>query len=191
MLYSFDRKSLVFRKVRWWKGSYYLFGALVIFFIALNISASKDRKITEDEIKIILTEHNSFTSGKLISKIKEMNFRFPYIIYGQALLETDHFKSRIFIENHNIFGMKEAIKRINLSRGSQYNHAYYNNWLESVYDYGLYYSSYLSGITTEEGYFDFLSQFYAEDPRYVAKLKTIIDNENLKSLFNQDLASNN
>ena len=56
--------------------------------------------------------------------------------------------------------------------------------MESVYDYGFYYASYLSGITTEKGYFDFLSQFYAEDPDYVVKLKGIIEDENLKSLFN-------
>ena len=68
--------------------------------------------ITEDEIRIILTEHNHFTNGKLIAKIKEMHFRFPYIIYGQALLETDHFRSKIFMDNHNIFGMKAATKRL-------------------------------------------------------------------------------
>ncbi len=184
MLYTFDRKALVYRKVRWWKGSYYLFGIMFIFFMTLNISARNEKKITEDEIKIILTEHNHFSSGKLISKIKEMHFRFPYIIYGQALLETDHFRSRIFMENNNIFGMKEATKRVSLSRGTQYDHAFYDNWLESVYDYGLYYASYLSGITTEDGYFDFLSEYYAEDPDYVAKLKDIIENEKLKTLFN-------
>jgi hypothetical protein len=184
MFNKFDRDELVYRRVNWWKGSYYLFGAAVIFFMVLNISARNDGKITEDNIMVILAEGNRFTSEKLISKIKEMHFQFAYIIYGQALLETDHFKSKLFIENNNVFGMKEATKRVNLSRGSQYDHAYYNNWLDSVYDYGLYYASYLSRLTNEEQYFSFLSEYYAEDPDYVVKLKEIIVHEKLKSLFN-------
>jgi flagellum-specific peptidoglycan hydrolase FlgJ len=80
--------------------------------------------------------------------------------------------------------MREPTKRVNLSKGSQYDHAYYKNWLDSVYDYGFYYATYLSRITTEEDYFAFLSEYYAEDCDYVRKLKEIIVNENLKSLFN-------
>lgn len=152
--------------------------------MSLGISAKVDNKITEDKILVILAERNHFSNEKLISKLREMHFQFPWIVYGQALLETDHFKSRIFKENNNIFGMKEAVKRVNLSHGTQYNHAFYGNWMDSVYDYALYYASYLSRLSTEEEYFNFLSDFYAADPAYVAKLKEIINKENLKSLFN-------
>jgi len=184
MLYKFDKNALTFREVKWLNGTYYILGFAAIFIMTLNISAKVDKKITEDKIMVILAERNHFTSEKLISKIKEMHFQFPYIIYGQAILETDHFKSRIFKENNNIFGMKQATKRVNVSQGTQYNHAFYNNWIDSVYDYGLYYASYLSRLTTEGEYFNFLSDFYAEDPNYVVKLKEIIAKENIKSLFN-------
>jgi hypothetical protein len=184
MLYQFDSNELVYRKASRWNVNYYLVGAVVLFFVLLNISARNDGKITEDKIMVILAEGNKFSSDKLISRIKEMHFQYPYIIYGQALLETDHFKSRIFIENNNVFGMKEATKRINMARGSQYDHAYYNNWLDSVYDYGLYYACYLSRITTEDQYYSFLAEYYSEDADYVVKLKKIIEQENLKSLFN-------
>jgi hypothetical protein len=189
MLYKFDRKALVYRKVKWFNAIYYLMGAgmgaaLVVFFLSINISAKTDSKTTEDKIMVILAERNHFTCEKLISKIKEMHFMYPYIIYGQALLETDHFRSRIFRENNNIFGMKEATKRVNVSLGTQYEHAFYNNWMDSVYDYGLYYATYLSRLTTEDEYFNYLSDFYAEDTSYVEKLKEIIVREKLKSLFN-------
>ena len=81
--------------------------------------------------------------------------------------------------------MKEATKRVNLSLGTQNNHAFYNSWLDSVLDYGFYYSVYLSKLTNEVDFFDFLGEFYAEDTNYVAKLKEVIKNENLKSLFNK------
>lgn len=189
MLYKLDRKSLVYRQVKWYNAIYYLMGAamgaaIVVFFLSINISAKTDTKTTEDRIMVILAERNQFTAEKLIAKIKEMHFQFPYIIYGQALLETDHFRSRIFRENNNIFGMKEATKRINVSRGTQYDHAFYNNWMDSVYDYGLYYASYLSKLGSEDQYFNYLSDFYAEDTSYVEKLKTLIVKENLKALFN-------
>jgi hypothetical protein len=48
----------------------------------------------------------------------------------------------------------------------------------------LYASTYLSDLKTEEDYFDYLSQNYAEDKKYVSKLKTIIKDKNLLSNFN-------
>lgn len=189
MLYKFDRNSLVYRKVKWFNAIYYLLvatlgAASVFFFLSINISARTDTKTTEDKIMVILAERNQFSSEKLIAKIKEMHFQFPYIIYGQALLETDHFRSRIFRENNNIFGMKEATKRVNVSTGTQYDHAFYNNWMDSVYDYGLYYASYLSKLSSEDQYYNYLSDFYAEDTSYVEKLKALIVKEKLKALFN-------
>ena len=184
MLYKFDKNALAYREVKWLNGSYYLVGAVVIFFMILTLSAKIDSKITEDKVMVILSERNHFTSEKLISKLKEMHFQFPYIVYAQALLETDHFKSRIFQENNNIFGMKEANRRVSVSQGSQYNYAFYNNWMDSLYDYGFYCSSYLSRLTTEDQYFNYLSQFYAGDINYVSKLKETIIKEKLRSLFN-------
>jgi len=184
MLYKYDKKALAYRKVKSWNWSYYLLGAMTFFFLKLSISAKADREVTEDKIMVIIAERNHFSSEKLISKIKEMHFQFPHIIYAQALLETNHFKSRIFKENNNIFGMKQATVRVNVAMGSQYDHAYYENWLDSVYDYGFYYATYLSMLTTEDAYFNYLSDYYAEDTEYIVKLKDIIIKENLKSLFN-------
>jgi hypothetical protein len=90
----------------------------------------------------------------------------------------------MFKENNNLFGMKEATQRIYTSKGSQNGHAYYTNWMESLYDYGFYCATYLSSIKQEDEYYNYLSQFYAEDKNYVDKLKTIIERDNLKSKFN-------
>ena len=80
--------------------------------------------------------------------------------------------------------MKEATKRINVAKGTQYEHAYYNDWIESVMDYAFYTSTYLYNIDTEEDYLTYLGQYYAEDSQYVKKLKDVIEKNNIKEIFN-------
>jgi hypothetical protein len=79
--------------------------------------------------------------------------------------------------------MREAKQRITTAQGTENNHAYYASWGESVYDYAFYQCRYLSGINTEEQYFQYLSQSYAENPNYVSILKDMIIKENLKAKF--------
>ena len=80
--------------------------------------------------------------------------------------------------------MKQARIRINTAEGTYNGHAYYNSWQESVYDYAFFSCRYLSKISSENEYFEYLSKTYAEDPNYVNKLKSIIEKENLISKFN-------
>ena len=112
-----------------------------------------------------------------------LNIKFPHIVLAQAKLESGNYSSKIFKENHNLFGMKEARVRIHTSKGTQFNHAYYSHWKESVYDYAFYQCRYLSGIRSESEYFSYLGASYAEDTEYVSKLKRMIEKEELKSKF--------
>ena len=184
MLYRFDRKKLEFIKIKWQAFGLFSFLLFVIASLAMGYTIKKKvNKDTEAEVMVILAKQNEFNVEKFTKKIKELNFNFPYIVYAQAILETDNFKSKLFIENHNLFSMKEAVKRINTAKGTQYQHAYYDNWVESIYDYAMYSSTYLSELKTESDYFDYLGQHYAEDREYVNKLKRIIETENLKEKF--------
>ncbi len=139
--------------------------------------------LTDEEKLIIVQEFNEFNEGKLIAKLKELNVKFPYIVLAQAKLETGNFSSKIFKENNNLFGMREAKQRITTAQGTENNHAYYHSWQESVLDYAFYQCRYLSNISTEAQYFDYLKQSYAEDTSYVNRLQTIINNQNLKNKF--------
>ncbi len=80
--------------------------------------------------------------------------------------------------------MKEARIRATLAKGTNRNHAYYDSWQESLYDYALFYNTYLHDIKTEGEYYGYLQQYYAEDPNYVERLKNIINNKKLKEKFN-------
>lgn len=147
------------------------------------IKDNKEILLSNEEKLIIIQEYNQFTEQKLIDKLKELNVKFPYIAFAQAKLETGNFTSKVFRENNNLFGMREAKQRITTAKGTEHNHAYYHTWYESVLDYSFYQCRYLSNIQTEEQYFQYLGQSYAENPNYVSILKSMIVKERLKIKF--------
>jgi uncharacterized FlgJ-related protein len=140
--------------------------------------------MTEYEKVLLVEEVNKFSDEKLQGKIKELGFKYPHIVMAQAILETGNFKSPVFRENHNLFGMKEATSRLNLAKGTQNNHASYMSWEDSVLDYALWCSTYANKAQSENEYFQILNSLgYAEDNTYELKLKEIIEKYDLKNKF--------
>lgn len=176
MLYRYDQTTLNYVKVRWISISFKILIVGLFLIPILGVNDKSKQEFTEEEIMIVMDKQNHFNVDKFVEKINSLHFRFPHIVYAQAILETNTFKSSIFIENNNLFGMKEAKIRLTTAKGTQSEHAYYDNWVESIYDYAFYTSTYLSSIKTEDAYYDYLAQNYAEDPGYVSKLKTIVGN---------------
>lgn len=186
MYYKFNKETLDFERTKITNKSLIGLGAAVGLLLVFGFTsnpANEVENLSQEEKLIVIREYNEFSEEKLIKKITELNFRYPHIILAQAKLESGHFKSTIFLENNNMFGMREAKLRANLAKGTNRAHAYYNNWQESVLDYALYYATYLSDIRTEGEYFEYLRQNYAEDPTYVQRLKEIIKKQELKNKF--------
>ena len=181
MLYRYNKEELKFEKaihvnsLKW-----VIIGLALMSFISVNTMEIKDY---EHILEINISGEREFTEDKLVRKLKELNIRYPHIVLAQAKLESNNYSSRIFIDNNNLFGMKEAHVRINLAKGTQYKHAYYNTWQESVLDYAFWMATYGSKCKTEQQYYNLLNG-YAEDSNYQAKLKNIIKKNNLKSKFN-------
>ena len=187
MIYRYDKEMLEYKKVNVSLTGVKAIGAVIGLTIIMSLSTKPDYdkidNLNDTEIQIVLSKHNEFSQTKLIERIKELNFKFPYIVLAQSKLETGNYTSKMFNENNNLFGMKQATIRLNMAGGTQHGHAYYDSWTESLYDYALYSATYLHKIKTEREYFDYLSQFYAEDTLYVKRLQQIITKENLKSKF--------
>ena len=122
---------------------------------------------------ILVSDSIDFSKKELKKYIKHLNLKHPDIVYAQAVLETGNFKSKLFVNNNNLFGFKEPKVRSNTARGSVSGYAYYSSWRQSVIDYALYQSSYIRKLNRED-YFDYLDKNYAEDPNYSKKLKEII-----------------
>lgn len=187
MYYKFNKETLLPEKVNVTNKTLTGVGVAIGLLLVLGFTSKPKDKVqdlSQEEKLIVIREYNEFSETKLIEKIKQLNFKYPHIILAQAKLESGNFKSTIFLENNNMFGMREAKLRANLARGTNRAHAYYDSWQESVLDYALYYSTYLSDIRTEGEYFEYLRQNYAEDPTYVQRLKEMIKKQDLKSKFN-------
>lgn len=145
-----------------------------------SIKEMNDQYMNQETEIMVITKYNQFTDDKFKTMLVDMNFKFPDIVYAQAILETGTFTSRIFKENNNLFGMKVSRLRPTTHKGEQNGHAYYDDWKDSVLDYALYQARYLNGLKTREEYLSYLNRVYAEDTLYVSKLKNIMEkNKNL------------
>ena len=132
--------------------------------------------------KIKPTSIDTFSEEVLIKALDTSDLKFPHIALAQAKLETGHFKSKIFKENFNLFGMKQARIRENTAKGTRHNHAYYEDWKSSVTDYILWVKNFAKDANTEEEFYEKLGP-YSESSYYQPTLKKIIERENLKSKF--------
>ena len=96
----------------------------------------------------------------------------PEIVYAQAVLETGHFKSVSCLRHHNLFGLYD-------SKAKKY--CRFNHWSESVVAYREWVQK---RYKPPEDYYMFLQRIgYAEDPRYIHKLKQIVNsNDKRRSL---------
>lgn len=181
MLYHYNKKELKFEKAIYINSlKWVVLGLTLMSFISINTMEVEDY---ERILEININGEREFSEDKLIRKLQELNVSFPHIILAQAKLESNNYSSRIFMENNNLFGMKEARVRVNLAKGTQHKHAYYNTWQESVLDYAFWMSTYGSKCKTEQQYYNLLNG-YAEDANYQAKLKGIINKHQLKNKFN-------
>ena len=185
MFYIYDKNQLQFKKLLRTKVGVTL-GMILGLSLAISYGIGRFtwiNNLSEYEKNILLNnmKQTPFSEDELVALMKDLGVKFPHIVLAQSKLETNNFQSGIFRENHNLFGMKEARARISTARGTNRNHAYYDTWESSVYDYAFYQCRYLSAIGTEAQYYSYLSGSYAEDPHYVAKVRKLA--EKLKEKF--------
>lgn len=110
-----------------------------------------------------------FSKEALMDAIHYFNLYEPDWVYAQAVLETGNFSSMVFQRKNNLFGLYN----------SRYKHYYmFTHWSESVLAYKKMIQKperYNPNVDTDYG--KFLNRIkYAEDPNYVQKLKSIIEN---------------
>lgn len=145
-------------------------------------NSSKD---TPEEIIFVKLEQPEF----LLSEDPESDLKkvleyygvlHPEIVYTQAILETGHFRSKVFKEYNNLFGLYDSRK---------HDYFRFKHWTESVagYKYLVQFKYKPPDNATNEDYYKFLIELgYAEDPSYVSKLKQIIKrNEKLQQMQSQ------
>lgn len=131
-----------------------------------------------------------FSPQSLMKTIKDSGIVFPDIVWSQSAIETGYWKSKIFNENNNLFGMKMPRVRQHTAIGTKNGHAAYEDWLQSVSDYKLWQKNLrIDSTTTRDTYYKILSRVYCTTRGYVKYVKKLLprakDIENsLDSLIN-------
>lgn len=178
MYYKFDEEKLLYKKVTTKELSFFTLIFVILTLILSIIIATQLYKttiLTEEARVIVMRENNEFSRAKLKEFILQLNIKFPQVVLAQAELESGHFTSPIFKENHNFFGMKPAKLRPTTNKGENKGHAVFDTWRDCVVDYAFYSATYLNDMKSEAEYLEYLRQNYAEDPNYVSTLKKIIE----------------
>lgn len=147
-----------------------IISSVLIGFFGIGFMAGKSKcdKTVEDITKEQIVQEISFEDS-VYNYILELNIQHPEVVLRQARIESGNFKSRVFLENNNMFGMKIPNKRPNMVSGSNMGYAVYNSWQESVIDYALY-QVYSGKNLSKEDYIKMLNNNYAEDTEYLNKL---------------------
>ena len=193
MLYKYDSEKLTYKKLNLNKLiGVVLFFTITLLLISFQVGKQEGLQINiielpvEDRYHLIQeTRKDTFSFDNLVKMINDLNIRFPHIVMAQAIIESGHFQSNVFRTNHNLFGMKQARSRCTTARGTELNHAFYNSWKESVYDYAFFQSRYLNDLRTEDAYLDYLDRNYAEAPNYDKAILRVIEDQNLRELFSK------
>ena len=144
----------------------------------------KKAEILEKDVIVLYQEieKSSFTRRNFYEYLKKINIKFPELVFAQAIKESG-FKSYLWENNNNPFGMKDANKRPNMQNGTQDGYGYYDTWKDAALDYA-FYQCYvgLSRLRTQEEYLECLKRmnyYDTEHPAnatYLTDLKTIADN---------------
>lgn len=180
MIYKYSKKDLTFKNVFVkYVSTTFLTATLLLSGTGLAFyhygKKNGIESLSDQERTVVIKQIDPFKVQELKDYLVELNVKFPDIVYAQARLETNGFKSRIFRENNNLFGMKQSTRRSSTNKGEQFGHAYYDNWRESVLDYALWQCRYLSTVDTRSEYLHYLKTTYAEDPNYYNKLIKILN----------------
>ena len=119
--------------------------------------------------EMVPNQFNLFSKENMMRLMYNLKIAHPDIVMAQAIIESGNFKSNIFKENNNLFGMKMPEYRKTTAIGINRGAAVYRNWRESVIDYALWQGKRARYSTTNQ-YLRRLRS-YATDPNYIKKIK--------------------
>lgn len=141
-----------------------------ILFVSLVVLCSFTTKNNPEPVLL--------THELLYEVINEKNIKHPEVVFAQAIIESGHFKSPLFINKNNLFGMKVPKKRETtaVNKGNK-GYAKYHSWDSSVDDYLLWQEFTLKNKNelTKTQYLSLLGKIYAKDKNYITSLKRVMN----------------
>lgn len=131
----------------------------------LIISLLLNQTILAAKIDSLSRNDTSFTKENFVKYLKDKGIKYQDIVIAQSILESDNFRSRIFKENNNLFGMTKAEHRASTALPSKSKYAKYVNWQSSVDDFLLFQLS--IKCDTREQYIRFIKNNYSTNKSYL------------------------
>jgi len=118
---------------------------------------------------------NSKIEKEVVLKYMDsVGIKYPEIVWAQAILETGHFRSKIFRYNNNMFGMRLARLRKRTAIGKRFGYAIYSSWQESIIDYKYFQNRFIGKIRNKKDYFKYLNKYYSSSRSYSKLVKKIM-----------------
>lgn len=139
--------------------------SFVLFYIGFRVDIKHNTP--QQIVKVNCIEN------EIDSTIRKLNIKFPHILKAQIVLESGFMLSTRAIRDNNLTGMKVAKTRPTTAINKS-GHAIYNSIEDCIVDYALWQSQNAFRCKTEQDYFELLGRIYAEDPKYIEKLKQIL-----------------
>ncbi len=131
----------------------------------------------------VTSSYKPFNMSNLRSEIVKQNIKYPNIVLAQAILESGaQFNSHVFLDNHNLFGMKKPSVRKTLATGENRGHATFNNWIDSVKDYKMFQDQNGYSNLSVNDYMKKLDSDYCPGCGYSKKIKQIMSDIKRKGL---------
>lgn len=103
-----------------------------------------------------------------------VGIKYPNIVWAQAVLETGSFRSKLFLYNNNMFGMRVARSRYTTAVGKRFGYARYLSWQESVIDYKYFQDRFIGKIHSKNDYFRYLDKYYSASRKYSKSVKKLL-----------------
>ena len=111
---------------------------------------------------------------EVLNYMDSLGIKYPEIVWAQAVWETGHFRSKLYVYNNNLFGMRVARSRKHTAIGKRVGYARYLSWQESVLDYKYFQQLFIGKIKSEKDYFRYLDKYYSAGRRYSKSIKKIL-----------------
>jgi len=132
---------------------------LILFSSTLSLKA-----MTDDEME-------------LYESILCMNFDHPEIVWAQAILETGHLKSKLYVEHNNLFGMRFPKKRFTFAiERTKNGYSSYSSRDSSLTDYLVWQNLVIKkrNHMTSTSYYKYLDRVYCDTRGYSKQLKKLL-----------------
>lgn len=191
-LFRYNKETLEFQRVK--KKSYVklslVIGFTIIILLIIGWLSGTNKYIVNQivnshKVDTVYVQTQPFSEEALIDLLRSSNIKYPYIVLAQAKIESGNYTSKVFRENNNLFGMKEPNVRTTTALGTKNSHAYYSDWVSSVYDYAMFQNNRMQGVDSESKYYAKLADGYAADSTYAAVIRKTVDSLKLKKHFQE------